>query len=97
MLANESQGPGNMQSDFSNHKLRGLELEVSTVIASFDAFEKRPEIRLSPVPLKHAQNGIIDLICPFLPPRIFVKCPSTRKMAGGGGGDRKLTHHPKVL
>ncbi len=30
-----------MQSDFSNHKLRGLELEISTVIASFDAFKKK--------------------------------------------------------
>ena len=60
-----------MQSDFSNNKLRGLELEISTVIASFDAFKKRPEIRLSPVPLKHTQNRIIDLICPFFAPAYF--------------------------
>ena len=33
-------------------------------------------------------NRIIGLICPFLPPRICVKCPSIRKMAGRGGGDR---------
>jgi hypothetical protein len=31
---------------------------------------------------------IIDLICPFLPPCIFVKCPSITKMVGRGGGDR---------
>ena len=46
------------------------------------------EFRLSPVPLKETQNRIIGLICPFLPPRVFVKCPSIRKMDGRGGGDR---------
>ena len=37
---------------------------------------------------KETQNRIIGLICPFLPPRVFVKCPSIRKMDGRGGGDR---------
>src|ERR1700726_1958746 len=37
---------------------------------------------------KKHKNRIIRLICPFLPPRIFVKCPSIRKMNGSGGGDR---------
>jgi hypothetical protein len=37
---------------------------------------------------KETQNRIIGLICPFLPPRVFVKCPSIRKMVGRGGGDR---------
>jgi hypothetical protein len=37
---------------------------------------------------KKYKNRIIRLICPFLPPRIFVKCPSIRKMDGRGGGDR---------
>jgi len=41
---------------------------------------------------KETQNRIIGLICPFLPPRVFVKCPSIRKMDGRGGGDR--THDP---
>jgi hypothetical protein len=38
---------------------------------------------------KETQNPIIGLICPFLPPRVFVKCPSIRKMDGRGGGNRK--------
>jgi len=38
---------------------------------------------------KEKRNQIIGLICPFLRPRIFVKCPSIRKMDGRGGGDRK--------
>jgi hypothetical protein len=38
---------------------------------------------------KETQNRIIGLICPFLPPRVFVKCPSIRKIDGRGGGDRK--------
>jgi hypothetical protein len=33
-------------------------------------------------------NRIIELICPFLPPRVFAKCPAIRKMDGRGGGDR---------
>src|SRR6266481_6815771 len=33
-------------------------------------------------------GGTIDPICPFLPPRVFVKCPAIRKMVGRGGGDR---------
>jgi hypothetical protein len=37
---------------------------------------------------KETQNRIIGLICPFLPPRVFVKCPSIRKMDGRSGGDR---------
>ena len=45
-------------------------------------------IQLSPVPLKKTQNRIIGLICPFLPPHIFGKCPPVRKMDGRGGGDR---------
>jgi len=36
---------------------------------------------------KETQNRII---CPFLPPRIFVKCPSIRKVDVGAVGDRKL-------
>src|SRR6266851_3918579 len=46
---------------------------------------------------KKTQNRIIDLICPFLPPRVFVKCPSIRKMNGRGGGDRKLNLLSQVL
>jgi len=46
-------------------------------------------VRLSLVPPeKKNGNRIIGLICPFLPPRVFVKCPSVRKMDGRGGGDR---------
>jgi len=37
---------------------------------------------------KETQNRIIGHL-PFLPPRVFVKCPSIRKMDGRGGGDRK--------
>jgi len=37
---------------------------------------------------KETHNRIIGLICPFLPPRVFVKYPSIRKMLGRGGGDR---------
>ena len=44
--------------------------------------------RLSPVPLEKTQNRIIGLICPFFAPRIFVKCPSIKKMDGRGGGDQ---------
>jgi hypothetical protein len=36
--------------------------------------------RLSPVPLKRKTEPDHRLICPFLPSRIFVKCPSIRKM-----------------
>ena len=46
----------------------------------------------SPVVTRAAEkvyrNQLIGLICPFLPPRIFVKCPSIRKIDGRGGGDR---------
>src|ERR1700686_3411495 len=46
-------------------------------------------IRLSLAPLKLTQkNRTNGLICPFLPPRLFVKSPSIRKMDGRGGGDR---------
>jgi hypothetical protein len=34
------------------------------------------------------RNRIIGLISPFLPPRVFLKCPSIRAMDGRGGGDR---------
>ena len=48
---------------------------------------------LCPVVTRAAENfrsnRIIGLICPFLPPRVFVKCPSIMKMDGRGGGDRK--------
>ena len=46
-------------------------------------------IRLSHEPLKETQNGIIGLICPFLPPHNLDKCPPIRKMDDRGGGDRK--------
>src|SRR5580693_3231616 len=42
-------------------------------------------LRLSPVPLKEMRNRIIALICPFLPQRAFLNCPSIRKMDGRGG------------
>ena len=42
---------------------------------------------------KETQNRVIRLICPFLPPRVFVKCPSIRKMDGRGGGDRIHQRH----
>jgi hypothetical protein len=38
---------------------------------------------------KKKQNRIIGLICPFLPPRVFIKYPAIRKIDGRGGGDRK--------
>src|SRR5216684_5553494 len=37
-------------------------------------------------------NRIIEVICPLLPPRVFVKSRPIRKMVGRGGGDR--THIP---
>jgi len=43
---------------------------------------------------KETQNRTIGPICPFLPPRVFVKCPSIRKMDGRGGGDR--TQNPAI-
>jgi hypothetical protein len=46
---------------------------------------------------KETQNRIIGLICPFLPPRVFVKCPSIRKMDGRGGGDRNCISKKQVL
>jgi hypothetical protein len=33
-------------------------------------------------------NRIMELICPFLPPRVFAKCLPIRRMVGRGGGDR---------
>ena len=36
------------------------------------------------MPLKKTQNRIIGLICPFLPPRVFVKCPSIRMVGAVG-------------
>ena len=55
-------------------------------------------IRLSLAPLKaYTKNRTVGLICPFLPPRVFVKCPATRKMDGRGGGDRKFIPIKQVL
>jgi hypothetical protein len=54
------------------------------------------QIRLSPVPLERNTNRIIGLICPFLPPRVFVKCPSISKMVGRGGGDRNDKYFNKA-
>jgi hypothetical protein len=34
------------------------------------------------------RNRTIGPICPFLPPRVFDKCPSIMRMVGRGGGDR---------
>ncbi|OLD80258.1 MAG: hypothetical protein AUF67_12900 [Acidobacteria bacterium 13_1_20CM_58_21] len=56
---------------------------------SFADLTLKWRVRLSLVPPeKKNANRIIGLICPFLPPRVFVKCPSVRKMDGRGGGDR---------
>jgi hypothetical protein len=54
------------------------------------------EIRCHSRRRKHCANRIISLICPFLPPRVSVKCPSIRKMVGRGGGDRTRPPNYKV-
>jgi hypothetical protein len=52
-------------------------------------FSSELKIRLSLVPLRTScTNRIIEVICPLLPPRVFVKSRPIRKMVGRGGGDR---------
>ena len=46
-------------------------------------------VRLSPVPLKSKREADHRLNLPLFAPRVFVKCPSTRRIDGRGGGDRK--------
>ena len=46
-------------------------------------------VRLSPVPRKRKTEPDHRPNLPLFAPRIFVKCPSIRRMDGRGGGDRK--------
>jgi len=81
-------GPTNLMS-------RDLDI-VAAFLRLSAAFPKNPVVTRAAE--NQFKNRTIELICSFLPPRVFVKCPAIRKMDGRGGGDRTLsTQPPKSL